>query len=705
MAWAAEMHAARASANGTMAAPQFIGLARKPERSAQVGAAILSVVTRSNLAMLMQCVPLRQADTLYEDACSLWAAGRRRDAIERLDAALRLDPDASHVLVMGGYMLGEMGKAEAAVRFYRRALLLDSRNALAHANLGKLLVELRRPVEALEAFDAAITLNPADADTWNGRAGALRELRRLEELLASARRALALRPNFPEAAINCGNALLKLDRMEEALLAYRLASSLRPDYAAAYCGEALALGNLGRYDEALAAFVAAELRGNYEAIAGKGCLLLMLGEFERGFEGYEARWLAGRTLADALGTHYHKWGGPGSGQNRVLVLNDHGLGDSIQFSRYLPMMQAAGVEATFVCPAKLHRLLTSKISARLVETEPDEPFDAQIAISSLPHAFRTRLDTVPAVVPYLWAEPALAAHWAERIGPDGFKVGIVWQGNPHPEADIARSFPLAAAAPLARLPGVRLISLQKGFGEEQLEALPRGMRIETLGGDFDSGPDAFVDTAAVMAHLDLVVTCDTSIAHLAGALARPVWVALKNAAEWRWMTEREDSLWYPTMRLFRQPTRGAWAEVFDAMAATLSQTLAMRRPPQAVRAPCSVGDLIDRVTILRIKGERLTEEAKCANVRRELDLLESEARQAGVVGGALEVLADGLAEVNGQLWEVEDALRWCERDGDFGPRFVTLARSVYVLNDRRAALKRQINALFDSALTEEKSYG
>ena len=662
-------------------------------------------MVRSNLAMRMQPVPSREAGTFYEDACSLWSAGQRRDAIERLDAALRLDPNAPHVLVMGGYMLGEMGKGEAAVRFYRRALLLDPRNAVAHANVGKLLVELRRPAEALEAFDAVIALNPVDADAWNGRAGALRELGRLEDSLISARRALELRPDFPEAAINCGNALLKLDRMDEALLAYRQASALRPDYAAAWCGEALALGDLGRYDEALAAFVAAESRGSYEAIGGKGCLLLALGEFERGFEGYEARWLGGRTLAEALGVRHPTWGGPGSGQNRVLVLNDHGLGDTIQFARYLPLIEAAGVGADLRLPGEAASAPVLDACYALVETEPDEPFDAQIAISSLPHAFRTRLDTVPARVPYLSAEPVLAARWAERIGPDGFKVGIVWQGNPHPEADRARSFPLAAAGPLARLPGVRLISLQKGFGEEQLEALPREMRVEIPGGDLDSGPDAFVDTAALMAHLDLVVTCDTSIAHLAGALARPVWVALKNAAEWRWMTEREDSPWYPTMRLFRQPTRGAWAEVFDAMAGALSQTLAARRPAQAVRAPCSIGDLIDRVTILRIKSERLTEEAKCANVRRELDLLESEAREAGVVGGAVEALADDLAEVNGQLWEVEDALRWCERDADFGPRFVTLARSVYALNDRRAALKRRINALFDSALMEEKSYG
>ena len=355
---------------------------------------------RSSLAMRMQPASSHEADTLYEDACRLWTAARRRDAIERLDAALRLDPDAPHVLVMGGYMLGEMGKAEAAVRFYRRALLLDPRFTVAHANLGKLLVELRRPAEALEAFGAVFALKPADADAWNGRAGALRELGRLEDSLVAARRALALKPDFPEAAINCGNALLKLDRMEEALLAYRQASAARPGYAAALCGEALALRNLGRYGEALAAFEAAESLGAYEAVAGKGCLLLTLGDFERGFEGYEARWLEGKSLAEALGARYPTWKGPGRGQNRVLVLNDHGFGDTIQFVRYLPLMKSAGVEVTFVCPAKLRRLLAPALAARLVEAAPDEPFDAQIAISSLPRAFRTRLDTVPAAVPY-----------------------------------------------------------------------------------------------------------------------------------------------------------------------------------------------------------------------------------------------------------------------------------------------------------------
>ncbi|MGH6796814.1 MAG: hypothetical protein ACREDI_00310, partial [Roseiarcus sp.] len=394
---------------------------------------------------------------------------------------------------------------------------------------------------------------------------------------------LTLRHDFPEAAINLGNALLKLDRGEEALKAYLRASAARPCLAQALLGQALALRNLGRFSEAMAAFDAAAALGSREAVAGKGCLMLTLGDFERGLEGYEARWLKGKSLSEALGTRFETWRGPGRRGERVLVLNDHGLGDTIQFFRYLPLMAAVGVDATFVCPPRLRRLLSSKAKVRFGDWPPEgEPFDAQIAISSLAYAFGTRLETIPAAVPYLAAEPALRDMWVRRIGAEGFKIGVVWQGNPDPEADRARSVPLAALAPLAEIAGVRLISLQKGAGVEQLANLPPSMRVETLGANFDGGADAFVDTAAAMACLDLVVACDTSIAHLAGALALPVWVALKSDAEWRWLTGRADSPWYPTMRLFRQSRRGVWRDVFEAMARELAVLAERRAAPRMI---------------------------------------------------------------------------------------------------------------------------
>ena len=514
------------------------------------------------------------ADAHYARALALWDGGRAREAADAIDSALRARPDFAEALSMGAYILETNGKPEAALRFYLKAVERKPELAVAWSNLGKLLFRFSKYAEALAAFDAGLAAAPLDADLLNSRAGALSKLGRLEESEAAARLALRQRPDFAEAALNLGTAALKRARPEEALAAYRGALRARPDWAEALNGEALALRALGRIEEARSSFDRAVALGSREAISGRGCVDLMLGDFERGWEGYEARWIDGKSLAEALGARFPLWRGPGDPARRVLVLNDHGLGDTLQFCRYLPLMARAGAEATFVCPAKLHRLLASSLDVRLAASIPEgERFDAQIAVSSLPRAFATRIDSIPASVPYLSPEPARIANWSHRIGPDGFRIGLVWQGNPDPEADMARSYPLRAAEPLAKIAGVRLIALQKGFGEEQLAELPASLRVETLGADYDSGPDAFVDAAAAMAGLDLVVTCDTSMAHLAGALGRPVWVALKNDAEWRWLRDREDSPWYPTMRLFRQPAIGDWGAVFSAMAKALNARL------------------------------------------------------------------------------------------------------------------------------------
>ena len=512
----------------------------------------------------------RSAEAFYRHGAALWNAGRQQEAIAHLDAALRENPDYPEALCMGGFILGQQGKTDAALRFYARALALKTDFTIAWSNSGKLLFDLGRYEEAASAFARVVALAPQDADGWNAYAGALRELGRMEESAEAARKALKLRPSFAEAALNLGNALLKRDRAEEALALYRKAKALKPDFAAAWCGEALALRALDRLDEALAAFEGAERLGSNGAIGGKGCLYLTLGDFERGWEGYEARWLNGKSLKEALGARFPVWTGALTKGAKVLVMKDHGLGDVIQFFRYVALMAEAGVETTLFCPPSLHRLLSSFPGVRFIGAMDEAPYDAQIAISSLPRAFGTRLDTIPTPIPYLHAEPALERKWAARIGEAGFKIGIVWQGNANPEADMARAMPLSSFAPLASLPDIRLISLQKGFGTEQIAALPPTMTVETLGEDFDSGPDAFVDTAAAMMALDLVISCDTSVAHLAGALGRPCWVALKKDAEWRWLRGREDSPWYPTMRLFRQSQRGEWPHVFETMAAAIA---------------------------------------------------------------------------------------------------------------------------------------
>ncbi|MDE3175868.1 MAG: glycosyltransferase family protein [Pseudomonadota bacterium] len=520
---------------------------------------------------MLDVVDSNNPAALYEEARRLVDRGRDAEASQKLDAALALRPDFAQAFSLGGYILERGGRPDVALRFYQRAVGLQRDLAVAWFNMAKLLTREARFAEALAALDAGLAVAPHDADALNTRSAALRALWRLDESVAAARAALKQRPNFPEAAVNLGTALLKSAQPGAALEAYARAAKLRRGYADAICGQALALRALDRLGEARAAFDRAVALGCREAVSGRGCLDLMQGDFERGWEGYEARWIEGKSIAQALGVRYPLWRGPQAPPARVLVINDHGLGDTIQFARYLPLMARAGAEPHFLCPAKLHRLIGPAVGGRIFEREPAEvKFDAQIAISSLPRAFATRLDSVPDATPYLFAEPERVARWAQRIGPQGFRIGCVWQGNANPEADIARSFALRELAPLAAVAGVRLISLQRGFGEEQLWQAPPAFAVERLAADFDAGAQAFLDAAAVMASLDVVVTCDTSIAHLAGALGRPVWVALKRDSEWRWLRGRDDSPWYPTMRLFRQRVEGEWGPVFAAMAQALT---------------------------------------------------------------------------------------------------------------------------------------
>ena len=505
---------------------------------------------------------------LYGEALRLVEQGRDPEASAKLDAAITARPDFGEAFALGAFLLERGGKRDIALRFYQRALALKPDQPVAWFNLAKLLLRDGHFPNALHALNEGFARAPGDPDALNTLSAVLRSLWCLEDSIEAARAALKTRPHFPEAALNLGAALLKAARPAAALEAFALAVSQRRDYSDAICGEGLSLRALGRLEEARAAFDRAVALGCREAVSGRGCLDLMRGDFESGWEGYEARWIDGKSINEALGVRYPLWQGPTASSQRVLVINDHGLGDTIQFARYLPLMAQAGAEPHLLAPARMHRLLGSLVGGRIHEKLPtDVAFDAQIAISSLPRAFGTRLDSIPAQVPYLYPERWRLPRWAKRIGAQGFRIGCVWQGNANPEADIARSFPLAALAPLASVDGVRLISLQKGLGEEQLSGA--GVRIERLHPDYDVGASAFLDAAAVMKCVDLVITCDTSMAHLAGALGLPVWVALKQDAEWRWMRGRDDSPWYPTMRLFRQSTPGDWAGVFAAMAGAL----------------------------------------------------------------------------------------------------------------------------------------
>ncbi|MFZ1110111.1 MAG: DUF6165 family protein [Rhodomicrobium sp.] len=661
----------------------------------------------SALRALTAADPCNEA-AWYNLGAILASSGSHAEACECFARALRLVPAHKGALYGAAASLQKLGCNDDALIACNRLLRMEPSHPEALLLHGNLFFEAGLFFEALAAFDTALAQSPKHIGVLCNRGAALRELGRLEEAAAMFDAALAENPERVEALLGRGIVDFKSARTEAALAWFEKAILADPSSATAFCGRGLALQHLGRIEAAKSDFEhALALQPDLaEGHSNLGALRLLLGDFERGWEGYEYRRIAGDRCKAECEPRFPVWNGEDIAGKKLLVLEEAAHGDAFMLARYFPMLAARGADAAVECLPHMVELLSQVPGVRLVtEADPAERFDYQIHFFSLPRAFKTRLGAIPADVPYLKAEPARAGKWAERLGRHGFKIGIAWQGNPDPSLDMARSAPLSSFAPLAAIEGVRLISLQKGFGAEQIESA--GFCVETLGDDFDAGPSAFVDTAAVMANLDLVVSIDTSIAHLAGALGRSVWVALKNIPEWRWMLGREDSPWYPTMRLFRQSAAGGWAQVFARMAEELKALPAKKgadRASASLLIPAAVGELIDKLTILEIKAERIPDTKKLANVKRELGLLNEFKESHDITGPRLDALAGELKAVNAILWDVEEDIRQCERKGDFGPAFIDLARRVYVTNDKRAALKRDINVLFESAIVEEKYF-
>jgi hypothetical protein len=295
----------------------------------------------------------------------------------------------------------------------------------------------------------------------------------------------------------------------------------------------------------------------------------------KGFAEFE--WYRQRPESPRSPLQTPHWTGAEDLNGKILAITaEQGLGDTLQGVRYAALAQARGAKVIlYVQPplvALLRDHLAPAVEAVIAQGSEMPAHDYQVGMMSLPYVFGTELHTVPAQTPYLKADPALVARWRDRLGAQGLRIGICWQGG-QPGGDMGRSFPVRMLAGIARLPGVRLIALQKGAGLKQLEDLPPGMQIEMPGEDFDNGPDAFLDSAAVMENLDLVISSDTSIIHLAGALGRPAWLAAKFVPEWRWLLAREDSVWYPSLRLFRQKAVGDWGSVFTRMEDELKKNL------------------------------------------------------------------------------------------------------------------------------------
>lgn len=534
----------------------------------------------------------------FEAAREQYRVGKADKAKTLCRQVIRKQADHAGALHLLGMMAWAEGRLPDALELLSRAAAVEPENPAFLCDLGNALKAADRHAEAVEMHERVAALLPDSPEAHSNLGIAYGAWGRHDEAVDHLRRVVSLRPADAELHHNLGNALMATGQWEDAEPAFRHAVETDPGHIHARANLGIVLKYQGRLDESIACLRDGIARLDGDALAARdprraegyvsagwnlGLSLLMAGDWAEGWKWYEER----RYLADFAMPRIDgpAWDGAPLDGRTLLIHEEQGLGDTIQFARYVPLVaridKGKGGCVVFRCQKPLNALMTSLLTAISGEAEligPDAalpPYDLQAPLMSLPRLLDRPEPFWPEGGPYLAADPALVREWmdrlganrleANRLGADGFKVGIAWQGNPGYSADAARSLPLDCFRPLAELSGVRLFGLQKGHGEDQLDTIDWRDRITPLGHDLDNG-SAFLDTAAVMASLDLVVTSDTSIAHLAGALGVPVWVPLAHVPDWRWGVAEDVTPWYPTMRLFRQEKPGDWAGVMERVA-------------------------------------------------------------------------------------------------------------------------------------------
>jgi Flp pilus assembly protein TadD len=497
-------------------------------------------------------------------------------AIEWIARANQQDVKTDYLLSLGT-ALEQQGLHQEALKAFDQGVQIKPDDAELWASRGATLTHLGRLEEALDCFDRCDELLPNHAVVLEQRGVTLHRLKRYDEALADHRHAHALNPANPNVCNNIGASLQYLRRDEEALTWLDKALALKPDFIMAMINRASSLAQMRRIDETIAVYeqVKAIDPANAEADSYLSLIYLLIGDFEAARAGHKARWNGHLRPECYPDFHQHLWLGQENVSGKtILVFADEGLGDTIQFARYIPMLAARGANVILLVEDALRPLLSDLpgLTQCLAKPAPSlPPFDLHCPITTLPFALGTRLDTIPSSASYLPPLPeANVGAWrlrlSERAGASGKRrVGLVWSGNPRHTNDHNRSIPLRLLSPLLSTDAT-FVSLQKEVRLED-QALLRESGIVDLSSDLTD----FAETAALMSCLDLVISVDTSVAHLAAALGRPTWILLPYLPDYRWLLDRDDSPWYPTARLFRQSARRDWAEVIERVRRALDE--------------------------------------------------------------------------------------------------------------------------------------
>ncbi|MBI3773666.1 MAG: tetratricopeptide repeat protein [Gammaproteobacteria bacterium] len=513
----------------------------------------------------------------FNRAKALQELKRYEEALACYDKVLLLNPGYADAYNNRGNVLRELRRLDEALASYRRAIELNTNFAEAYHNQGNVLLDLRRHEEALVSFNQAIALAPNNAHAYNSRGLVLLEvLERRDDAVHDFRRAVSIDPDYVEAHYNLGNALKEMRCFEEAKAAFDKAIALNPRFTDAYYSRGVLLSEQQKFEEALSSFnqVVSIQPDHARAHYNIGILNLLLGKFTEGWPEYEWRW-----KTEPLKSHIRQfkqalWLGEQSLVGKtILVHTEQGMGDVIQFSRYLPMLTAMGAKVVLAAPPALASLMQTLPAEVEVVTQWDQlpEFDLHCPILSLPLALKTTLDTIPAHVPYLSADSQKIIKWDERLGVKRMpRVGLVWSGSATHANDRNRSIALRALEPLLRLK-IEYHSLQKEVRPEDQLVMAQFPQLQSHADELHD----FSDTAALISVLDLVIAVDTSVAHLAGALGKPVWILLPQVPDFRWLLARNNSLWYPTARLFRQQSAGDWGSVIETVKQNLVNDLAV----------------------------------------------------------------------------------------------------------------------------------
>jgi tetratricopeptide (TPR) repeat protein len=509
------------------------------------------------------------ADAHSNLGMALKAQNRLHEAIACFRACLALAPNhVDATAALAGALLAQEKWREAEDAF-RQAIAHDPYRADLHVNLGNALKMQERLDEARECYHEALKLDPLAAEAHNNLGAVLMSQGKPAEAIASYDRAISLKPDYAHARANRATALLMDERIDEAEVELDHVLRLEPAHRQARFNLGFIRMEQNRPDEALACYEQILERDPADADAHyhRAMTLLAVGRFAEGWAEYEWRWKRPGKAECPLAQP--RWAGEPLAGRTILVRGEQGLGDCIQFVRFADRLKEQGATVVVECEPALVRLVERARGVERVVAMggPLPPFDVHVPMLSVPALVGTTLESIPRTVPYLAPDAAAVAAWQPQLGaPGGYKIGVSWRGNPANVSDRRRSFALAELAPLAATSGVRLISLQVGAGREELSGVAASWPILDLGGRVHD----LHDTAAAMLHLDLVITCDSAAAHLAGALGIPAWIALPFAADWRWMLDRDDSPWYPSVRLFRQLRAGDWAGVFRRIAEELA---------------------------------------------------------------------------------------------------------------------------------------